>query len=1110
MENQGAVPQSQILVKADEVDEAGVDISTISTTDDGSLDAQIEARQKHNTTKPLANAVSSTRPILRREASAPPPPKQPPPPAPHQEEPNPTDSLSLAQLKRLVSDLPKLEAAAYAYKYEDTRTFPEELEEWFQYTEEDKHMLTKGKVAFTTKWSRYPASNGGKLWLKADPEERAKFVESLLQDLPQLDYPEQVKNLGALSYIVLGIWNDTAGLEDDSTESNSVNYQPPNDRYRKCSEQVRWIHDGAKILYEVGAEQKLYDILRTLLDSDKSVVLFPSFVQRVELIRYSRTNDMTNESSNLPTNHEATAGGPMKRLGLGYVMTIMYVMIESGRQQAFEGGEDSMRHAIVALEPNLLHFLSSLVAKLRWDDSSDIPLTRVILLLWKSILLVLGGTRQLTDGKCALRKECKGTDDQESSTYITASPLDYHLFRQEITSKYPAYNPPPPLVPIEPENSSVLPPLPSHPSRNGSQDNVQLTTIPGVNGNGRSIFHQPVHIATPAPSPPPSPAGPGGKGGKKQNYQTNQNFPFLYPPLDDSSNTIGGKGNAGLQDHLVGKRWEGSDIPASILEAGQLFASRMRMTRSLRQLWDVREKYMSFERGWENSETQSQGQELKLDILSLQHDETSDYETSSRPPRTESRLGETENEDLQQRLNAVEDYYVRHKTFEKHPLDTDLCFQRSSLPHLQSIVIVLLKIVLSNVTAFTAQPSLTGHGNGQNGIPNSFSLQDDHDTEPILRIPKNNLNLGKQLNGQGNGSRAETEYGPGQDIEEKNAIRLREITSKAIAGILLVLLRWFKLSHVLKFEYLTQLLLDSNYLPLALKFFAHQDFDRAVGNRNDIEDLGFFHTCQKNSKNPPPPPPSLFASSSSSSEDEAQPPPIPKHRQSPTSSSLPPSPRSSPSPPPLRPEVDELGYPTTAIPQEPLTTYAPRFFYTTITHLRLLQKITKRKAHRALLLVQYKSSTILRKALKIPQPDLRLYTLKLFKSQVPYCGRKWRQSNMRVITAIYLHCKPELRDEWLAGGDVDGVVEEAVPLEQAGRSLVHWWHLREYRDVMEGGGIMEKRDTEKDDFFARELERMGWDGGGLAETQEDGGGEGESASGGGTEWDGGPLQLEGW
>jgi hypothetical protein len=209
--------------------------------------------------------------------------------------------------------------------------------------------------------------------------------------------------------------------------------------------------------------------------------------------------------------------------------------------------------------------------------------------------------------------------------------------------------------------------------------------------------------------------------------------------------------------------------------------------------------------------------------------------------------------------------------------------------------------------------------------------------------------------------------------------------------------------------------------------------------------------------------------------------------------------------------VDELGYPTTgALPQTPLTSFAPRFFLTNINLLRLLQKITKRKAHRALLLVQYKSSTILRKALKIPQPDLRLYTLKLFKSQVPYCGRKWRQTNMRVITAIYLHCRPELRDEWLCGGDVDGVVEEAVPLEQAGRSLVHWWHLRNFREVMEGkkasGGKVGGEETYN--FFARELEKMGWGLSGIGgEEQEDGVGGGEGNGPADFE---GVLPIEGW
>ena len=125
---------------------------------------------------------------------------------------------------------------------------------------------------------------------------------------------------------------------------------------------------------------------------------------------------------------------------------------------------------------------------------------------------------------------------------------------------------------------------------------------------------------------------------------------------------------------------------------------------------------------------------------------------------------------------------------------------------------------------------------------------------------------------------------------------------------------------------------------------------------------------------------------------------------------------------------------------------------------------------------------------------------------------------MRVITAIYLHCRPELRDEWLCGGDVDGVVEEAVPLEQAGRSLVHWWHLREFREAMDGdgegeGGEEAKEGKEENNFFARELEKMGWGIGGVGAGEEEepaGGGEGAGGGGVGTEFEGGPLAMEGW
>lgn len=283
------------------------------------------------------------------------------------------------------------------------------------------------------------------------------------------------------------------------------------------------------------------------------------------------------------------------------------------------------------------------------------------------MLLLFGNMKEVDESKVALRQEMDISEKEHDPSFIITSPLDYHLFRQEITSKYPAYCPPPPLVPIEEENNSILPPLPNHPSRQASQESLRMEAGANASGAGKSIFHQPVHIATPAPSPPPSPAGPGGKGGKKQNYQTNQNFPFLYPPLDDTSNTVGGKGNAELQDKLVGKRWEGSDIPASILEAGQLFASRMRMSRSIRQLWDVREKFIKYERGWNQSKDDCDSLHEDSDFESDDDDAECEAEQPSARLKGEEpkREKETDNEEVQRRLDAINNFYVRAKSFEE-------------------------------------------------------------------------------------------------------------------------------------------------------------------------------------------------------------------------------------------------------------------------------------------------------------------------------------------------------------------------------------------------------------------------------------------------------------
>jgi hypothetical protein len=113
--------------------------------------------------------------------------------------------------------------------------------------------------------------------------------------------------------------------------------------------------------------------------------------------------------------------------------------------------------------------------------------------------------------------------------------------------------------------------------------------------------------------------------------------------------------------------------------------------------------------------------------------------------------------------------------------------------------------------------------------------------------------------------------------------------------------------------------------------------------------------------------------------------------------------------------------PSTAGPEdeiELITDFAWRNFFAAINFVHILQKLTKRKVHRVLLLTQYKAQVrpsawssaidpsrgaqaILKRILKISQPLLQLYLLKLIKSQVPYSGRKWRQCAFDQAVLLY-------------------------------------------------------------------------------------------------------------
>ena len=90
-----------------------------------------------------------------------------------------------------------------------------------------------------------------------------------------------------------------------------------------------------------------------------------------------------------------------------------------------------------------------------------------------------------------------------------------------------------------------------------------------------------------------------------------------------------------------------------------------------------------------------------------------------------------------------------------------------------------------------------------------------------------------------------------QSLEETDALRHREIMTKALGALILLLLKWFKLSResyreenglsvlhqlldIMKFHHLGHTLLDSNCLLLCLRLLGLQDVSTYVITKNEI------------------------------------------------------------------------------------------------------------------------------------------------------------------------------------------------------------------------------------------------------------------------------------
>ncbi|OCB91552.1 hypothetical protein A7U60_g1178 [Sanghuangporus baumii] len=833
----------------------------------------------------------------------------------------------------------------YDFKYEDEDTVMNEIDEFFSYVEAPQ--IGENLKAWE---GSFPGE-----WIKAPYRKRLAHVNLLLESLEHKDAVIRFTNARRLFYVVQGTFAETSSPE------HQLHWIIENCKTVRAADGISIVAEAVKI-----ANSK-HDLLSSLSDAD---------VFRLNISAQDKQDCIEEVNTELSV-----------------YFGIMYFLVEVLKDS------DDFAEELMSLEPPLPVYLFNVVAGLRDKSFKGYPVKKLLLLLWKTILACCGGSRDLLRVKKLVRESSGLPEEKDEPIPIKSSPFDLQTFRQETSVKFPTFTATPDLPPPSrlPEASvsrlsserrsglSVSPlklaeafspiPVRHHYHHSDDPDFQQQQSNQGQQQQNQAVFptgnptyNPTAQPLTPMPTPPPSPKP------KKQQYQTDQSRPFLFP---FSRSQVRGSRGARL-------------VPDAIEEADRLYNKHMHISVSLYQMWRTREDCMIEESGLHRLTGAENLFETFDSVLSLNsHGVDGSSATSSALTSADkksaddaedateqlpdvallnTKIAETETAIKQSEGNIGGSWVEVKKLKELRQRREDLQklkrvehIYAAVLPNLQGWVLVLLKMLLATVSV-----------NSLNQPPPSASSN---------AFPP------------GVGSPAEQQQPPPPPLtaDEIDLIRHREIMSKAVSAILLLTLRWFKASHAMKFHYLGQLLLESNCLLLILKMFT------------------FFQYCLRYSKNPP-----------------AQ-----------------------------RPEDNMVGQPRQSTTRtihkgtdkeeeiELITEFSWRNFFSSINFVRIMQKLSKHRSHRIWLLVQYKSSAVLKRITKVSHPMLQLYVLKLIKSQVPYCGRKWRQSNMKCITTIYLNCRPDLRDEWLTGSEVDDA-QDALAQEQALRKLVKFYNNKRY------------------------------------------------------------------
>lgn len=270
-------------------------------------------------------------------------------------------------------------------------------------------------------------------------------------------------------------------------------------------------------------------------------------------------------------------------------------------------------------------------------------------------------------------------------------------------------------------------------------------------------------------------------------------------------------------------------------------------------------------------------------------------------------------------------------------------------------------------------------------------------------------------------------------LKQLEGIRAREITLKASTSIMVLLIKWFKVSHVIKSHYFNSILFDEQYLNVFADFMADSlnnselhDYDEVTKSFAPNE----VFVSQNKLMNPEINVPQFdFFNMCSGNQDNKQ--RIELINKTPVSK--------------LPSSIDDDNHNVVK-----LTRYNKNYCHILTNQLQIVNKLLiKGVSQRIFAFIETKPTDLMKFILlNYINDNFKIPILKIFKKIIPFQGRKWRATNMEVISQVFLNLKLTIRDNWLSGRDLESDFNNSFDQEVALRSLLQFYNVRRYPEEM--------------------------------------------------------------